>query len=119
MAETFQNLRPWAKGVSGNPGGRPRKKLIDQALQDLLLTDDSALAVAIAKKLLTKAKKGDIKAIQLVAERVEGRPKRQIEITDISDSLVELETIPDQELERRIRELTEELKLPISARVRS
>lgn len=83
------------------------------ALQDVLLTDDSALAVAIAKKLLTKAKKGDIKASELVAERVEAKPKRQIETTDIGDSLVELETITDQELKRRILELTEQLKVPI------
>ena len=111
MAGVSRNLKPWAKGVSGNPGGRPRKKLIDQALQDLLLRNDSALALAIAQKLLTRAKKGDLKAIQLVAERVEGKPKKQSETSDAEDRPLAIENMTDEELEHRIRELTEELKL--------
>lgn len=113
VAGVSQNLKPWAKGVSGNPGGRPRKQLIDQALQDLLLSNDSALAVAIARKLLARAKKGEVKAIQLVAERVEGKPKRQSETSHSVEGLQAIENMTDQELDQRIRELTEELKLPI------
>ena len=30
------NLKPWPKGVSGNPGGRPRKKHITEELERLL-----------------------------------------------------------------------------------
>ena len=51
MGGHVQNLKPWPKGISGNPGGRPKKKLIDQALEELLLSKDSELALAIAKKL--------------------------------------------------------------------
>jgi len=31
-----ENLKPWAKGVSGNPGGRPRTAPIAELLRELL-----------------------------------------------------------------------------------
>jgi hypothetical protein len=30
------NLKPWPKGVSGNPGGRPKRKPITEELERLL-----------------------------------------------------------------------------------
>ena len=85
MGRNSESLKPWPKGVSGNPGGRPRKKLIDYALEELLGDNDSELAVAIAKKLLARAKKGEVKAIQLIAERIEGKPQRQAEFTLLAE----------------------------------
>jgi hypothetical protein len=29
----LENLKPWPKGVSGNPGGRPKKKPLTEAYQ--------------------------------------------------------------------------------------
>jgi len=54
----IENLKPWPKGVSGHPGGRPRKKLIDEALEELLSNENSAVASEIAEKLFEKASKG-------------------------------------------------------------
>ena len=31
-----QNLKPWPKGVSGNPSGRPRRKYLTDLVEELL-----------------------------------------------------------------------------------
>jgi hypothetical protein len=58
-----------------------KRKLIDQALEEQLLSKDSQLAVAMAKKLSDRAKRGDMRAIQLVAERVQGKPRAKMEVS--------------------------------------
>ena len=35
MAGT-ENLRPWRPGQSGNPGGRPKKRVLDEGLKSYL-----------------------------------------------------------------------------------
>jgi hypothetical protein len=77
----WDNLRPWQPGQSGNPGGRPKKKLIDEALAELLEAQDSAEAGELAKVLLAKAKDGDVRAAQLIAERTQGKPNQKVELT--------------------------------------
>jgi hypothetical protein len=77
----------------------------------LLLTNDSELTVAVAKKLLARAKKGEVKAIQLVAERVEGKPKRQVELSGPDGGQLAIENMTDEELDQRISELLEKLNL--------
>lgn len=67
-------------GQSGNPGGRPKKRLIDQILTELLEENEGADATEIAKALIAMAKK-DPKTAQLVAERTEGKPKQKVEHT--------------------------------------
>ena len=111
MSRHLQNLKPWPKGVSGNPGGRPRKKLIDSALEELLLGNDSEIAIAIAQKLLTRARRGEVRAIQLVAERVEGKPRRQIEFSGLDGEPMAIENMTDEQLEKRMNELMEKLNM--------
>lgn len=76
-------LKPYCfkPGVSGNPSGRPKKKLVDQSLTELLEATDSEQALALAKVLLAKALDGDVKALQLVAERTEGKPSQKVEVS--------------------------------------
>lgn len=105
MGINSQNLKPWPKGVSGNPGGRPRKKLIDYALEELLLDNDSELAVVIARKLLARAKKGELKAIQLIAERIEGKPTRQAELDRNEGAAPNVESMTLEEINKRMGEL--------------
>jgi hypothetical protein len=61
-----QNLKPWPKGVSGNPGGRPKVKPLTEELERLLeqeapKSNGQTWAAAIAEALLGKARKGDLK----------------------------------------------------------
>jgi hypothetical protein len=71
----------WMPGQSGNPGGRPKKRLIDECLIEQLEAMDSEQASRVAKAILLKAVEGDTKAAQLVAERTQGKPSQKVEVT--------------------------------------
>jgi HPt (histidine-containing phosphotransfer) domain-containing protein len=70
------NLKPFKPGESGNPGGKTKKPLVDKLLQEALAANDSEDAKKIAGKLISMAKNGSLNAIKLIAERTEGKPKR-------------------------------------------
>ena len=100
-----ENLKPFKPGQSGNPGGRPKKRLIDEVLTELLETADSSEALAVARALIKKAKKGDSKAAQLVAERTQGKPKQKIEMSGSLD----LKSKSDEELKAMLQTLIAKL----------
>ena len=105
MAGRTANLKPWKPGQSGNPRGRPRKQLIDEALEDLLASNGSEAAQDVAVALLKRARKGDIRAIQLIAERTQGKPRRAIEISGPDGGAVEIDRMTDEQLDQRINKL--------------
>ncbi len=82
----IENLKPWPKGVSGNPSGRPRKTPLTDACRDVLAqaipSDPTGrtYAEAIALTLAKKAVEGDIRAAQEIADRAEGKPRQSLEV---------------------------------------
>jgi hypothetical protein len=81
----IKNLTPWKAGESGNPGGRPKKKLVTDELERLLEQDapgakGKTWAAVIAEALLRKARKGDVRAIAELANRIEGKPLQALEL---------------------------------------
>ena len=72
-----ENLTPWRPGQSGNPGGRPKRKPITEALEKVF-TPEQCLAVAQA--LLKQAKKGSISHVQEAANRLEGKVESSDEL---------------------------------------
>lgn len=76
-----ENLIPFKPGISGNPNGRPRKlPKIDDLLSEVLGEDENSNeAKAILVALLTKAKKGDVKAAEVLLDRAFGKAKQSIE----------------------------------------
>jgi hypothetical protein len=75
-------LRPWKKGQSGNPGGRPRTARLSRALRQALATegrDGRTLAQMIADAVVGKAKRGNVQAFKEIRDTVEGRPAQALE----------------------------------------
>lgn len=75
-----RHLRPpWPKGVSGNPGGRPRKLPLTEALQRIV--QDPKEADKLARGITREAKNGSVKAFKEVADRTEGKVRTHVEVT--------------------------------------
>jgi hypothetical protein len=72
----------WKKGQSGNPGGRPfgSDKLFVQALRMELAAAGENLKElrAVARALIDEAKAGNIRAIQELGDRLDGRPTQML-----------------------------------------
>jgi len=78
------NSKPFPKGVSGNPAGRPKKlPELDKLLADVLgeEKDGVTAAEAILKALRAKAAKGDIRAAEVLLDRGWGKAKQQVDMT--------------------------------------
>lgn len=78
----LQNLKPFPKGVSGNPAGRPKKALLSDALRRQLAIavpgmSEKTQAEAIAAALISEAIAGNVQAAREVGDRTEGNPRKQ------------------------------------------
>jgi hypothetical protein len=77
-----ENLKPFPKGKSGNPNGRPKKipeldKLLAEVLGDE--KDGITAAQAILMALRKKAASGDVRAAEVLLERAYGKAKQSLE----------------------------------------
>jgi hypothetical protein len=86
----------WRKGQpSPNPAGRPKEKLLTDALREILAEPfprdrkGRCYAEVIAWRLATEAAKGNLRAASEIADRTEGRAMKQNESQ-------ETDAIPDQ-----------------------
>ena len=94
-------LKPFPKGVSGNPGGKRLKPMVDRLLEEALIANDSAAAKIVADKLISMAKHGSLTAIKLIAERTEGRPHK-----NAADTLAKSEVaLSKEQINARLAEL--------------
>tara|TARA_Y100001958_G_C20891446_1_gene317461 strand:+ start:187 stop:486 length:300 start_codon:yes stop_codon:yes gene_type:complete len=70
------------KGHSGNPGGRPKGNLTSalRNFMDDIDYENGLSRIEMVTKILYKlACEGDLSAIKLIFERVDGKPKQYIE----------------------------------------
>jgi Family of unknown function (DUF5681) len=97
--------RPFQPGQTGNPGGRPKERPLRNALKAIIEGDAKAVAkipgdlAAIARKLIEKAKDGDMPAWKEFADRYEGRVPQAIVGDDEHDAIRIKEEVTD---ERRV-----------------
>ena len=81
--ETPQGAKPFKKGQSGNPKGRPKMPDLKSALAEYLADEkDGKTALdAIIMKLRQMAIKGNLKAAEMLLDRGYGKPKQSHELS--------------------------------------
>ena len=82
MSNPIPNSKPFKKGQSGNPNGRPRKlPELDKLLADVLGEEKDGITAgeAILKALRAKATKGDVRAAEVLLDRAYGKAKQTTE----------------------------------------
>lgn len=82
-----QNLKPWPKGVSGNPKGNPPTKHIDELFREFLAEVDKSPKGVVQERLKTllegqfyAAVKGNTKAADFIVNRAHGKVKDIVEL---------------------------------------
>ena len=68
----------WQPGQSGNPEGPVKAKRFYAALDRAIVQEDGKRLRAAADKLLDNASKGEPWAIQMLADRLDGKPAQQL-----------------------------------------
>ena len=92
--DIYKDAVPFKKGQSGNPNGRPKgarglSTILREMLDEDIKVIENGVEVrkqfkdVIVRKLLKKANDGDLRAIEQIFDRLEGKPKQEIEQTTI------------------------------------
>jgi hypothetical protein len=103
-----QNLKPFPKGVSGNPAGKPKgvpnsKTRLLRLLELVQVKtnpitgekEEFTVAEQLDLMVLQKAFKGDLRAYQEILDRLEGKPKQTTDITADIKGNVQINIEPD------------------------
>ena len=84
---------PWVKGQSGNPGGRPKKPFAFITVIEEVLKEKGPDGIenrrAIVRKLVEVARDGNLEAIKILLERVDGKAVERKEISGIAGGPLE------------------------------
>ena len=72
-----KNLKPFKKGEVANPGGRPKWKQVTELMKTEL--DDDKLRAMISM-VYSKAMEGNMKAVEFIADRLEGKVTQRVEL---------------------------------------
>lgn len=87
--EIPEGAKPFAKGVTGNPNGRPKKlPKLDLLLVEVLGNedDDNSEAKQILASLLKEAKSGNTKAAEILLDRAYGKSAQTLDLTTKGES---------------------------------
>jgi hypothetical protein len=93
----IQNLKPFVKGQSGNPKGRPKLPDIREAMAKVLAEEKDGMTAleAILKAMRAKAAKGDVRAADFLISRGYGKADQRIEIDGQMPVQTIIQIIPD------------------------
>ena len=73
---------PFKPGISGNPSGSQTEKQFASALKRAIQQDDAKRLRAAAEALLDHAAAGEYWAINMLADRLDGKPTQQLQALD-------------------------------------
>ena len=92
--------RPWPKGVSGNPGGRPKKQAVSEVFEEIL-KDPSTRELIKQQTIQTLTSRGmaGVLLLREVAERLEGKVTQGIELSGT------ISTMTDEQVDERLTKL--------------
>jgi hypothetical protein len=95
MANKLDNLKPFEKGQSGNPKGRPKGAISSKTILSRFLSlvekgvknpvtgefEDMTVAEVMNLSIIAKARKGDLSAYREILDRLEGKAQQSIDHT--------------------------------------
>ena len=84
MGGRIQNLKPWPKGVSGNPKGRPKGDISSEIARAVFENNPEPIYEGMVRRLM----KGDARVFKVLADRAYGKVKDQVEV-DMSQGIAE------------------------------
>jgi hypothetical protein len=105
VAGRIENLKPWPKGRSGNPGGRPTAKPITELYEQLL---NDAATIKVIRAAIIKTIKGKTAVVPLLremADRLEGKVTQPV-VANVTP----MSTLTDEELQAKIDRIMEALR---------
>jgi hypothetical protein len=90
-----EGAKPFKKGKTGNPNGRPKLPDLKEAIAKVLAEEKDGLTAldAILKALRAKAAKGDVRAAQELLDRGFGRAKQSIDHTTDGEKINTIKVI--------------------------
>ena len=98
--------RPWPKGVSGNPGGRPKQKPITDLCEEIINHPETREKIKqqVIQTLTSRGMAG-VLLLREIGERVEGKVTQGIELSG------SIATMTDEQVDERLTKLLDlELK---------
>ena len=89
VKKTVQNLKPFKKGESGNPSGRPKGRknfatLYREAIEKIAAStglEPDAFELEIVEQALRKARNGDISFYKDTMDRLHGKAEQHVDHT--------------------------------------
>lgn len=78
MSDRDPNTGKFVRGNRANPGGRPKAAISLEALTSCVSEDELRLMV---RKLVELSLAGDLKAMEMLLDRIYGKPQQRTELT--------------------------------------
>jgi hypothetical protein len=96
-----KNLKPFKKGQSGNPNGRPKMPNLKEACAAVLADEKDGMTAldAVLKALRNKAVKGDVRAAQELMDRAYGKATQAIDLNAQVNSKTLVMVVSDKDID--------------------
>ena len=95
----ISNLKPFKKGQSGNPNGRPKMPDLKEAISKILSEEKNGQTAldAVLIALFKKALNGDVRAAQELLDRGFGKSQQNIDLSTLGQPLsINVNFMPDE-----------------------